>query len=78
SGNRYIPEEALDVEDALRLFTIWPALGTFEERDKGTITPGKLGDFTVISADPRTVEPDALFDLRAEATIIGGDVVWEG
>jgi predicted amidohydrolase YtcJ len=78
SGNRYIPEEGLDVEDALRLFTIWPALGTFEEHDKGTITPGKLADFTVISADPRTVEPDALFDLRAEATIIGGDVVWEG
>ncbi len=78
SGNRYIPEEGLAVGDALRLFTIWPALGTFEEHDKGTITPGKLGDFTVISADPRTVEPDALFDLRAEATIIGGDVVWEG
>jgi predicted amidohydrolase YtcJ len=77
SGNRYIPEEGLDVEDALRLFTIWPARGTFEERDKGTITPGKLGDFTVISADPRAVEPDALFDLRAEATIIGGEVVWE-
>jgi predicted amidohydrolase YtcJ len=76
SGNRYVPEEALDVEDALRLFTIWPARGTFEERDKGTITPGKLGDFTVISADPRAVEPDALFDLRAEATIIGGEVVW--
>lgn len=29
----------------------------------------RLGDFTVISADPRTVEPDALFDLHAEATI---------
>ncbi|MDQ3548504.1 MAG: amidohydrolase [Chloroflexota bacterium] len=77
SGDHYIPDEALDVEDALRLFTIWPALGAFEEHDKGTITTGKLGDFTVISADPRTVEPDALFDLRAEATIIGGEVVWE-
>ncbi len=52
-------------------------MGTFEERDKGSIAVGKLGDFTVLSDDPRRVAPEALFDLRAEATIIGGEVVWE-
>ncbi|RIK41509.1 MAG: amidohydrolase, partial [Chloroflexi bacterium] len=80
SGATYVPEEALDIDDALRLFTIWPALGAFEEADKGTITPGKFGDFAVLSADPRAVaaaDPDGLFDVRAEATILGGVVVWE-
>jgi predicted amidohydrolase YtcJ len=80
SGAQYVPEEALDIDDALRLFTIWPALGTFEEQDKGTISVGKLGDFAVLSADPRAVaadDPDGLFDLRAEATILGGDVIWQ-
>lgn len=76
SGGTFAPEEALAVEDALRLFSVWPAWGTFEEHDKGTLTPGKLGDVAVLSADPRAVEPDALFDLRAEATIIGGRVAW--
>jgi predicted amidohydrolase YtcJ len=77
SGNTYVPEEAVSVEDALRMFTIWPAYGGFEERAKGSIAPGKLGDFAVLSADPRAVEPDALFDLRVEATILGGEVVYE-
>ncbi|HUG14704.1 MAG TPA: amidohydrolase [Thermomicrobiales bacterium] len=77
SGGTYLPEEAISVGDALKLFTIWPARGAFEEHDKGSITVGKLGDFAVLSADPREVEPDALFDLRVEVTIIGGEVVWE-
>ena len=76
SGRQYAPEEAITVDEALKLFTRWPAAGTFEERDKGSIAVGKLGDFTVLSDDPRRVAPDALFDLRVEATIIGGDVVW--
>ena len=76
SGRQYRPEEALSVGDALRLFTLWSAYGAFEERDKGSIEPGKFGDFAVLSADPTTVEPAELFDLRVEATIIGGEVVW--
>jgi predicted amidohydrolase YtcJ len=76
AGRQYGPEEALSVEDALRLFTAWPAYGAFEEQDKGSIAPGKLGDFAVLSGDPTAVEPEALFDLRVEATIIGGEVVW--
>ena len=77
SGGAYCPEEAVTVDEALRMFSLWPALGTFEDRDKGTIATGKLGDFTVLSDDPRALEPDALYDLRVEATVIGGEVEWE-
>lgn len=77
SGNTYVPEEAVTVDEALRMFTIWNAYGGFEEGDKGSITPGKFGDFTVLSADPRQVAPEELFDLSVEATIVGGKVVYE-
>ena len=77
SGGTYIPEEALTVEQALRLFSVWPAYGGYEEQAKGTLALGKLGDFAILSADPRAVEPDALFELRVEATILGGAVVHE-
>ena len=43
SGGTYVPEEALDIDDALRLFTIWPARGAFEEQDKGTHHPRQAG-----------------------------------
>lgn len=74
-GNVYHPEEAVSVEDALKMFTIWPARWTYEDHLKGTITPGKLADFAVLSADPFEVEPEGLFEIGVEATILGGEVV---
>ena len=78
-GNTFAVEEQVTVDEALHMFTLWPAAGGCEERAKGSITPGKLGDFAILSADPRAfeAEPDALFDLRVEATILGGEVVHE-
>ena len=78
SGNTYVPEEALTVEQAFKLFGAWPAYATYEEHAKGSITPGKLGDFAILSADPFALNPDALFDLKVEATIAGGRVVYGG
>jgi predicted amidohydrolase YtcJ len=78
SGGTYVPEEALTVEQAFKLFGAWPAYGTFEDQSKGSITPGKLGDFVVLSDDPFQVEPDALFGLNVEATVTGGRVVYGG
>lgn len=73
----HAPGAPISVEEALRMFTIWPAAGAYEEQEKGTLAPGKLGDFAVLSADPREVAPEDVFDLRVEATILGGEVVFE-
>ncbi len=78
SGGTYVPDEALTVAQAFKLFGAWPAYGAFEEHDKGSITAGKLGDFAVLSDDPFAVKPDALFDLNVETTIAGGKVVFGG
>lgn len=69
--------EELTFDEALRMYTLWAARGSLEERDKGSITPGKLGDFAVLSADPRGRPAEELFDLKVDATVLGGQVVYE-
>jgi predicted amidohydrolase YtcJ len=68
--------EELGFEEALRLFTIGNARCGYEDRDKGSIAVGKLGDFAVLSGDPKSTAPKDLFSLKVDATVLGGDVVF--
>jgi predicted amidohydrolase YtcJ len=76
SGRPYVPEEAISVEEGIRRYTVAGAYAAFEERDKGSITPGKLADFTVLERDPATVPPAEIAGVRVLATIVGGDTVY--
>jgi predicted amidohydrolase YtcJ len=69
--------EALGFAEALRLFTIGNAQAGYEDRDKGSITVGKLADFAVLSGDPTSMPPKDLFNLKIDATIFGGDIVFQ-
>ncbi len=66
------PEEAVSIEEALRLHTRAPAWFTFEEDEKGAIAPGMHADFIVLDGNPLTVPPDDLRSLRVERTFIAG------
>ncbi len=68
--------ETVDFDDALRMWTLWAAESTHQEEDRGTISVGKLGDFAVLSGNPRHPDPQSLFELKVEATILGGKVVY--
>lgn len=72
----WCPEQRLTVEQAIRLYTSNAAYASFWEGWKGTLEPGKVADFIVLSADPFTVEPAVLKEIGAEATVVGGRVVW--
>ncbi|MFG1625755.1 amidohydrolase [Kribbella sp. NPDC049227] len=64
--------QRLTVDQALRLFTIDAAYGTFEEDVKGSLSPGKYADLVILSDNPTTVAVDALLDIQVLATIVGG------
>jgi predicted amidohydrolase YtcJ len=75
SGEAWHPEQAVSREDALKMFTIWPAYAAFEENDKGSIEPGKLADFTVLSQDIMRIPEPEILKTQAEMTVIGGEIV---
>jgi predicted amidohydrolase YtcJ len=76
SGPDWRPEEAVSRIEALRMFTLWPAYAAFQEKDLGTVEPGKLADFTVLSKDILSVPEAEILSARPVMTLVGGDVVW--
>jgi predicted amidohydrolase YtcJ len=64
--------QRLTVDQALRLFTIDAAYGTFEEDVKGSLARGKNADLVILSADPTTVAVNSLLDIQVLATLVGG------
>ena len=77
SGDGWHPEQAVSREQALKMFTIWPAYAAFEENDKGSIKSGKLADFTVLSQDIMKISEPEILKTRVEITVIGGDIVFD-
>ncbi len=66
------PEEALTFDQALAATTRDAAYATFDENRTGTLAPGFLADFTVVSADPRNLSPGEMFALQVVRTVVGG------
>jgi hypothetical protein len=71
------PEQAVSVEEALKMWTIWAAKSMGEEHRKGSIEPGKYADMAVLSDDIFTMPKENLKDVRVVKTIVGGDVVYQ-
>jgi predicted amidohydrolase YtcJ len=77
SGAGWHPEEAVTREQALKMFTVWPAYAAFEEKLRGSIESGKLADFTVLSADIMKIPEMEILNTRCVMTVIGGEIVYE-
>ncbi|HEX7737503.1 MAG TPA: amidohydrolase [Ktedonobacteraceae bacterium] len=72
----WLPEQALPVVQALWSYTLGAAYAGGEEHDKGSLTPGKLGDAVVLREDLLTIEPAKLRENGVAATIVGGRVLY--
>lgn len=70
------PEERVTVYEALCMYTKNAAYAAYEEDSKGTLEPGKLADFVVVSDDPFQVELFHLKDLFVYNTYLGGEEVY--
>jgi predicted amidohydrolase YtcJ len=77
SGEGWHPEEKVTREQALKMFTIWPAYVAFEENLRGTIEIGKLADLTVLSADIMKIPEMDILKTHCLMTVIGGEIVFE-
>ena len=71
------PEQKVTREEALKMFTLWPAYASFREKDLGTIEPGKLADFTGFSGDIMTVPEADILTVEPAITVVGGKVVFQ-
>jgi predicted amidohydrolase YtcJ len=71
------PEQRIRREEALKMWTINGAYGTFEEQIKGSIEPGKLADLVVISKDYLTCPEDEIAEIEALMTVVGGKIVFD-
>src|SRR5216683_4547747 len=76
-GQTWGANQRITVEEALRVNTINGAYNSHEEAIKGSITPGKLADFVVLSDDLFTVNKEKIKDLQIVRTVVGGTTVYQ-
>lgn len=76
SGYVLGPDQQISPEVALKAMTLWPAWQHFEADRKGSIAVGKDADFVILSANPLTVPPATIKDIKVDATIKAGRTVY--
>lgn len=77
SAEGWHPEESVTREQALKMFTLWPAYAAFEEKLRGSIEVGKLADLTILSADIMKIPELEILKTRCVMTVINGEIVFE-
>jgi len=73
----WFPEQKLTVVEAIEACTMGSAYAEFQEKDKGSITPGKLADMILLSDDILSIDPAKIRDVKVLKTIVGGRLVWD-
>lgn len=75
-GGMHNPPERLTREQALRFYTINNARLNFEEREKGSLEPGKYADLIMVDRDVSTCPVDQMRTTKVLLTMLGGKIVW--
>jgi predicted amidohydrolase YtcJ len=73
----WFPEQKLTVAEAVEAYTLGSAYAEFQEKEKGSITVGKLADMVLLDGDIFTIAPDKIRDVRVLKTFVGGILVWD-
>jgi predicted amidohydrolase YtcJ len=74
--NHSLPDERISPTNALYFHTIGSAYIGMEEKDKGSITPGKFADMVLLDADPTEVDSSEIKDIPVKMTIAKGHVIY--
>ena len=73
----WYPAEAMTRAEALKSMTIWPAYAAFQEKEMGSIAPGKFADFVILDRDIMEVPVEQILGARVQSTWLGGRAVYE-
>jgi predicted amidohydrolase YtcJ len=73
----WFPEQRMTREEALRSMTLWPAYAAFQEKEMGSITPGKYADFVILDQDIMRVPAELVLRTQVISTWIGGKPVYQ-
>jgi len=74
-GDGWRPEQRLTLDQAVHAYTLGAAFAGAREKDRGSITPGKRADLTIVSADIYALPPHEIRGVTAVATVAGGAFV---
>ncbi|MBG0828796.1 amidohydrolase [Planomonospora sp. ID67723] len=73
-GPAWVPEETVDLETAVRAYTLGSAYANFCDHDRGSLTAGKLADLVILSEDLFEIPAERIPEVRAETVIVGGRI----
>lgn len=76
SNENWYPDEKITRQEALKMFTIWPAYAAFQEDLTGSIEVGKAADFTVFETDIMTAAPEDILTTKVSRTIVAGKQIF--
>lgn len=75
-ARKYLTDNKLSHEEALRSMTIWAAKGYFAEGRTGSIEIGKEADFVILSDDIMTIADEKIPEVKVMNTFINGEMVY--
>jgi predicted amidohydrolase YtcJ len=75
--NGWFPDQKLTMAEAVEAYTMGSAYAEFQEKEKGSITSGKLADFVILSDDIFEIDPAKIRDAKVLKTFLGGKLIWE-
>jgi predicted amidohydrolase YtcJ len=73
----WFPQQKLTLAEAVEAYTLGSAYAEFQEKEKGSIAPGKLADMVLLSDDIFSIAAEKMREVRVCRTIVGGKTVWE-
>jgi predicted amidohydrolase YtcJ len=76
NGESFYPEQRMTRQEALRSYTLSPAYAAFQEGEKGSLSPGKLADVTVLDRDILTIPEEEIPATQVVYTVVGGKVAY--
>jgi predicted amidohydrolase YtcJ len=73
----WFPEQKLTVAEAVEAYTLGSAYAEFQDKEKGSISTGKLADMVLLSEDIFSIPPEQIREVKVWKTFVGGKVTWD-